>query len=353
MVSIQNAQNLTSTSDVVPHESMEDTNSTHAILDPVTTMKGKILVTLYKEQQIGAAMSLFSLQKCAKTVGAAVVEPFVQNSTFTLPIVNSQQELADHLQFRDYFNFDIWTNMSLEKNVTPLVSWDAFVNQVPKQFIFVMLLKRSYKEDRSMYVDSEIVQQAICNANFASFMENYDFYINHFLKIKLVRTVCLSFYKTVMDINNFTNAIYGNFNSSDTMVWFYRWKGFSKTNRARVLQESYHRSPEVLGMLHTSKKISDDGKNYINKVLRSEPGKYIAISIRTVLRAKHTPTINYTSFFHNCIAKLEHFINSLSITNHTLFMSMDLGRFGDIDANAYTSEELMLYIKTKIFQIIL
>ena len=350
LVSIQNAQNLTSTSYVVPHESMEDTYNKHTI--PVAKIQGKVLVTLYKEQQIGAAMSMFSLQKWAKIVGAAVVEPFVQNSTFTLPIVNSQQELANHLRFRDYFNFDIWTNMSIAKNVTPLVSWDTFINQVPQQFIFVMLLKCSRKEERSVYVNSEIVQQAICNATFASFMKNYDFYINHFFKIKLVRTVCLSFYKTVMHIDNFTSVIYGNFNSSDTMVWFYRWKGFAKTNRARVLQEPFHRSPEILDMLHTSKKISDDGKNYINKILRSEPGNYMAISIRTVLRAKHTPTINHTSFFHNCIAKLEHFINSISIFNQTLFMSMDLGRFGDVDANSYISEELMHYIKTRIFQIV-
>ena len=350
LVSIQNALNLTNTSYAVPHVNMEDTHSKHTL--PVTITKGRILVTLYKEQQIGAAMSMFSLQKWAKTVNAAVVEPFVQNSTFTLPVVKSQQELSDHLRFRDYFNFEIWTSMSLARNATPLVPWGAFVNQVPKQFIFVMLLKRSYKEERPIYVDSEIVQQAICNDTLASFMENYNFYINHFLKTKLVRTVCLSFYKTAMHIDNFTNAIYGNFSSSNTMVWFYRWKGFAKANRARVLQESFYRSPEILDMLHTSQRISDDGKNYVHKVLRSEPGKYTAISIRTVLRAKHTPRINHTAFFHNCIDKLERFINSINTSNHTLFMSMDLGRFGDIDANSYMSEELIHYLKTSIFQIV-
>ena len=183
-------------------------------------------------------------------------------------------------------------------------------------------------------------------------MKNYDFYVNHLLKTRLVRRVCLSFYKTIMHIDNFTSIIYGDFDSSDTMVWFYQWKDFVKTNRVRVFQEYFYRSPEILNMLHTSKKIADDSKNYIKNILRSEPGKYVAISIRTTLTAKHTPTINHTSFFHTCIDKLERAINSINGTDHVLFMSMDLGRFGDTAASSYMSEGLINYIKDRIFQVV-
>ena len=61
----------------------------HEYIKNEITTKGRILVTTYGEQQVGAAMSMFSLQKWAKAVGAAVIEPFVQNSTFTLPIITS------------------------------------------------------------------------------------------------------------------------------------------------------------------------------------------------------------------------------------------------------------------------
>ena len=346
--SIQRAQNLTNI-DVA-----NNTQVHNKYLMPTTKVpaNGRILVTFYREQQIGAAMSMFSLQKWATTVGALVVEPFVANSTFTLPTITSEQQLTHHLRFRDYFNIDIWTNMSIEKNVTPLISWDEFVNQVPKKFIFVMILKRLYKEERPIFIDDEIVQQAICNDAYVSFMKNYAFYVNNLLKTRLVRRVCLSFYKTIMHIDNFTNIIYGDFDSSDTMVWFYQWKGFAKTNRVRVFQDYLYRSPEILGMLHTSKKIADDSKNYIKNILRSEPGKYVAISTRTTLRAKHTPTINHTSFFHTCIDKLERVINSINGTDHVLFMSMDLGRFGDTAASSYMSEELINYIKDRIFQVV-
>ena len=324
------------------------------ILMPTTKApaNGRVLVTFYGEQQIGAAISMFSLQKWATTVGAFVVEPFVENSTFTLPTVTSEQQLTHHLRFRDYFNIDIWTNMNIEKNVTPLISWDDFVNQVPKKFIFVMILEMQYKEERPTFIDDEIVQQVICNDAYVSFMKNYAFYVNDLLQTREVRRVCLSFYKTIMQIDNFTNIIYGDFDSSDTMVWFYQWKGFMKTKRARVFQEYFYRSHEILGMLHTSKKIAADSKQYIKKVLRSEPGKYVGISIRTTLRAKNTPTINHTSFFHTCIDKLERVINSINGTDLVLFMSMDLGRFGDMDASLYMSEELMNYIKDRIFQVV-
>ena len=47
---------------------------------------GRILVSRYAEQQVGAAMNMFSLQKWAKYVGVSVIEPFVQNSMETLTL---------------------------------------------------------------------------------------------------------------------------------------------------------------------------------------------------------------------------------------------------------------------------
>ena len=324
----------------------------HEYIKNEITPKGRILVTTYGEQQVGAAMSMFSLQKWAKAVGAAVIEPFVQNSMFTLPIITSQQQLVNHLRFRDYFDIDIWNSMSILRNGTPLVSWETFVNQPPKKFIFVIPLKHLCGEQRQVYIDDEIEQQAICNDIFMTFKDNYRFYINHLLRTKLVRKVCLSFYRNAMHIDNFTNTVYGNFSSSDTMVWFQLWRGFTGVNRVKVSQQYFYRSPKTLDMVDTSKKIKADSLNYVHDILKSKPGEYTAISIRTVLRAKHTPKVDHEFFFHNCLKKLKVIISSTNITNNVVFMSMDLGRFGDIDANSYMSEELMHYIKTNIFQIV-
>ena len=291
-------------------------------------MKGTILVSLYAEQQVGAAMNLFSLQKWAKSVGVSVVEPFVQNSMFRLPIVFSQTALDSKLRFRDYFDINVWNNMSILMNGTPLIPWETFIEQAPKKYIFVAIVNSLRKEERPIYIDDEITEQAYCNDTYHYFTGKFSFYIN-LLQTKVVRRVCLSFYKTIMNIDEFTNVVYGNEKTSDVIVWFQIWKGFSKNNRVRVFQQHFHRSRETLTMLHTSRKISDDSQRYIKKFLKSEPGKYTAISIRTMLRGKYLPRSNHSSFFHNCIKELGSVISSKNITPSNIFVAMDLGSFGD------------------------
>ena len=312
---------------------------------------GRILVSLYAEQQVGAAMNMFSLQKWAKYVGVSVIEPFVQNSMLRLPIVFSQKELDTKLRFRDYTDIGIWNNMSIVMNGTPLVPWESFVDQAPKKFIFVAIINSLRKEERNIYIDDEIVNQEYCNDTFYYFTEKYSFYINR-LQTKLVRRVCLSFYKTIMKIEKFTSTIYGNINPSDVIVWFQIWKGFSKNNRVRVFQQHFHRSRETLVMLHTSKRISDDSQRYIKEFLKSEPGKYTAISVRTMMRGKYLPRSNHTSFFHNCIKELGAVIRSPNITDNTMFLAMDLGRFGDSVVENYIYKYIIKDIETELFQTI-
>ena len=317
------------------------------------TTNGTILVTLYAEQQVGAAMNMFSLQKWAKAVGASVVEPFVDNSMFKLPIVSSERQLADKLRFRDYFNFDIWNNMSIAMNGTPLIPWEEFIDQAPKKYIFVAIVNSFKKVERPMYIDDEIIEQEDCNGTFNHLNTKYKFYIDYLLQIKLVQRVCLSFYKTIMHIDDFTDIIYGNFKSSDVVVWIQIWKGFARHDRVRVMQQYFHRSKETFAMLHTSKRILDDSDRYIKTILKSEPGKFIAISIRTVLRGKFLPKSNHSSFFHNCINKLGSIIDhSTSISNCTKFVAIDLGRFGDRTAENFIDKNIIDEIESDVFHTI-
>ena len=310
---------------------------------------GRVLVSLYAEQQVGAAMNMFSLQKWAKSVNASVVEPFVQNSMLRLPIVFSEKRLATQLRFRDYFDIDIYNNMSIVLNGTPLIPWETFVDQTPKKYIFVAIVNSLRKEERAIYIDDEIAEQEYCNDTFYYFTDKYRFYISQ-LQTILVRRVCLSFYKTIMNIDKFTSAIYGNINSSDVVVWFQIWKGFSKNTRVRIFQQYFHRSRETLQMLHTSKRISDDSRRYIKEFLKSEPGKYAAISVRTVVRGKYLPRANHSSFFHNCIKELGNVIRSSNISDMTKYLAMDLGRFGDSVVENYIYKYIIKNIEAELLQ---
>ena len=352
-----NKTNNASSDDQAIFHHVEDANLNHSVITSIhavnnmhASIKGMILVILYAEQQVGAAMNLFSLQKWAKLVGASVVEPFVHNSMFKLPKVSSEKQLATQLRYSDYFNIDIWNNMSVAMNGAPLIPWEKFIDQAPKKYIFVAILNSLKKEERAIYIGDEIMKQESCNDSFNQFTSKYSFYIDHLLQVKLVRRVCLSFYKTIMDIDKFTKIIYGNFSSSDVIVWFQVWKGFAHHDRVRVLQQDFYRSKETFAMLHTSKRISDDSKKYIKEILNSEPGLYTAISIRTVLRGKYLPRSEHSSFFHSCIKKLEGVVSSTSLINSTKFVAIDLGRFGDSIAGKFIDENIIKDIETDVFQ---
>ena len=332
--------------------SYKDEKTVHAVNNMHTAMQGMILVTLYAEQQVGAAMNLFSLQKWAKLVGASVVEPFVDNSMLKLPIVSSEKQLAARLRYSDYFNIDIWNNMSLVMNGTPLIPWEKFIDQAPKKYIFVAIVNSLEKVERAIYIGDEIMKQEHCIKEFDDLTNEYSFYIDHLLQVKLVRRVCLSFYKTIMDIDEFTKIVYGNFSSSDVIVWFQVWKGFAHHDRVRVLQQDFFRSRKTFAMLYTSKRISDDSKKYIKEFLKAEPGLYTAISIRTVLRGKYLPRSNHSSFFHSCIKKLGSVVSSTNLVNSTKFVAIDLGRFGDSIAGRFIDENIIKDIETDVFQTI-
>lgn len=332
------------------HFAVQKTGTSTIIADSSQmTTKGMILVTLFAEQQVGAAMNMFSLQKWAKHVGASVVEPFVRNSMFKLPIISSKRELGNAFRFRDYFNIDIWNNMSTLMNGSPLISWEMFINQAPKKCIFVVIVNDIRKEKRPVYINDEIMKQEYCKKTFHYFIDKYSFYIDQLLQVKIIRRVCLSFYRNKMHIDNFTNTIYGEFSSSDVVVWIQIWKGFSYS-RVKVFQQYFHRTRRILTMLHTSKKILDDSQKYIKEVLKSEPGKYAAISIRTMLRAKYLQRSNHSSFFHNCIKKLGDIIRLKGITNNTIFVAMDLGRFGDSVVENFIYRSIIKKIEMEVFQ---
>jgi len=308
--------------------------------------RGVILVTRYAEQQVGAAMNMFSLQKWAKTVGASVVEPFIQNSEFRLPIISSQDSLNRRLQFSDYFDIDTWNKMSILNNGTPLISFETFLQYKPKKYIFVTIINNPKMVKRSTHVNEELFEEPLCQDTFDWFNTKYDFYINQLLQVQVARKVCLSFYTTRMNIEDFTNIIYGDLDPTDAMVWIQIWKGFSKNNRVKIYQEHFHRNNKSLSMLKTSKRISDDSQKYIKKYLTSD--SYTAISIRTVVRAKFMPNADHILFFQNCIGKLEEVISSIS--NNTVFMAMDLGRFGDSIAERFINKTVINFIEQKVFQ---
>ncbi|XP_065905266.1 uncharacterized protein [Dysidea avara] len=313
---------------------------------------GYILVTLYAEQQIGAAMNMFSLQKWAKTVNASVVEPFVVDSQFKLPYSYPIKNLNNKLRFRDYFNIQIWNELSVANNATPLTSWSDFLNRKPKTFIFVAIINAYKNVINPVHINDDIMNQFECKDTFDWFTHKLKDY-KDLLQAKMVRRVCLSFFNTRMNISDFTQYIYGDIDPTDTIVWFQIWKGFAYNNRVRVIQQYFHRTREILPMVRSSDRIVTDAQNYVRRYLGTEFGEYVGISIRSVVRAKYlTPPgeEHMYTFFRDCFKNLGETIQSLNTTSKKVFMSLDLGRFGDKTQTLFISPPMIRSIEDMLFQ---
>ena len=62
-----------------------------------------MIVTKYSEQQVGAAMNLLTLSKWSEYIGASLVEPFVNESEFRLPILTFAYSYIKHTSFQRLF----------------------------------------------------------------------------------------------------------------------------------------------------------------------------------------------------------------------------------------------------------
>jgi len=325
-------------------------NSTTSILQK---SRGFTIVSLYSEQQVGAAMNLLTLCKWSKYVGISPVEPFVHESEYGLPKSLSQTALSRVLCFRDYFNITYWNMLSPQYGAAQLVSWTTFMEHKPKGFIFVILMTnlKSTDTSNSLFVNNEIENEILCKRGYLRLLANHKNDISQTLQVKLVRLVCMSFI-VPMSVQEFSKQIYGGFHPSEVIVWFSIWKGIAKGNRIRMFEEFYHRTPETIKMLQMSGRIVQDSKLYVEKILGSSVGNYVAVSARTARRARFIDVNHQYAFYHNCFEKLKQSVTtaSLNISSDKIFLAVDLGRFGDTYAYKYMSNKMMKYVSNELFQ---
>lgn len=315
--------------------------------------KGFIVVEKYSEQQMGAALSLFTLCKWAKYIGASPVEPFVTESEFRLPLTLSQSRPSSRLRFRDYFNITHWNKVSSKYGAAQLVSWNTFLKLKSTKMIFAILLcDRHIKVSKSVFVGNKILEESKCKEIYLEFIAKRGNDFKFILKLKMVRIVCMLFYSTVMHISEFSKQMYGKFKASEVVVWIHKWNGILQNTRIRIYEEEFHRTPDTFKMISMSSRILKDSKTYVEQVLKSHFGNYIGISFRSARRACFLDKSLHFSFFQDCIEQLKMTVSSVTtnMSEHKIFLAQDLGRFGDTIADKYMSDELMTTVQTSLFQ---
>ena len=199
------------------------------------------------------------------------------------------------------------------------------------------------------------MNEAACKESFPDYESKLQYYITKIVNVnmEIVRRVCISFNDhQPIHIHTFTSIIYGDQDPNDVVVWFNTWRGMMGNRRIKIIERQYTRKVETVEMLESSQRIIDDSKKYIRNILQSDIGKYVAISFRTVKRAKRfylKEKKDPMEFIHPCILNLQ---KTVSLINNTssVFLAQDLGRFGDVTDIKYLTDDMITAIENELFQ---
>ena len=282
------------------------------------------------EQQTNSVINMWSFQKWAKLLGYKVLEPFVNQSVLGLTDrILDTCDVTNSLRFRDYFDIDLWTDMTKNKyGVPPLEQWDTFACSPFKKTVVVLLIYwTSHPGD---FIDNDIDKRPECKK------EKEIFYIRHAklfdkLKLQVIRNVCLILGR--LTLKHFDSYLF--LEKDDVNVWFSDWRGIWRiqlTDHPELGRGSEGMN-NILAMIKTSPSVLKDARNYVNTILSTNFKEYTAIAFRTAGKKNALVGSGHSrddvmQALRKCLEDLK--LVLLKDTSSVKVLCIDLGRFGDL-----------------------
>ena len=325
---------------------IKDTKMPFATIDnhnnTVSTFKNVrfAIVYSYWEQQTNAILNMWSLQKWANFMGFKVLEPFAHQSTLALTDeILYHYNFTNILRFRDYFDLNFWTNETKEKyGIPPVEKWGTFAVSPLKKTVVVILAYDVFPVGE--YVGNGINKHPDCVKQKNKFYNRHAKLFDR-LHIQVVRNVCFVFNhkaKSPIPLHLFNSLILPD-HMHDANVWFSYWRGI-QFDRIAIsdhyeLRRDYDGEGNILGMVRTSPRVLQDSRNYVNTILKVDFKEYTAVTFRTGNRRTELVRSGYSreqviQYFHRCAEQIKQTLVNMS--SSAKFLSIDLGRFGDLTA---------------------
>lgn len=304
---------------------------------------GYVLCLTYREQQTKAAVNMFSLQCWAKTLLVNVVEPFLHDSRFVVPLDTSQKAM---LAFSDVFSLRQWDALTTKLSFAPLAPWRQFLSNASRDMIVVHL----------QYSSVMSIHQRIESGEKATHLAISDKYkkgctkkkeisgqLNYLAQygFKVVREVCINFqHGDEITMLQFNSHIFGSYHPRDVTILMNEWRGFATSadsgKRILINDACWSRSTSLPSLyLRPSQRVYCDAHNYQAMYLGGRNSPYISVIVRT-------EKIRLIKLgMHGCLQetlKLLAHVQSTMRINST-FLSMDIGQYG---SNTMDSNRLQL-----------
>ena len=292
----------------------------------------------YWEQQTNAVLNMWSFQKWANFTGFKVLEPFAYQSTLALTDeILYQYNFTNALHFGDYFDLDFWTRKTEEDyGIPPLEKWNKFALSPLKKTVVVILAYDVFPVGE--YVGNDINKHPDCIEQKNTFYDQHAKLFDR-LHIQVVRNVCFVFNykaKSPIPLHLFNSLI---LQDDDVNVWFSYWRGI-QFDRIAIsdhykLHRGYGGEENILTMIRTSPRVLQDSRNYVNTILKVDFKEYTAVAFRTGNRRTALVRSGYSrsqviQYFRGCAEEVQYAL--LEIPLSAKFLSIDMGRFGDLTA---------------------
>ena len=166
----------------------------------------------------------------------------------------------------------------------------------------------------------------------------------------MIRQVCFKFNtRSPLPVDDFNKYILGPFKASNTTVVFTFVPGVSNT-RINILEEKYQ--AKFVDWLKPSKRVIKDARKYIDMFLGE---RYVAVSLRTSkiginIKSRNPADIKETAkiVVDKCINEIAQILSNISGQH---FMTIDMGRFGDIKTLDYYTRATATKIINKLVNV--
>ena len=280
---------------------------------------GYFLAFKFYEQQTQAMLSLEQMQCLGSAYGLRIVEPFVVGSMFSFPLKG-----RSNLQWKlsDLIDIDMWNSNSSRLGLYPLVGWEEFLHNAPKDVVLGCIKYRNPNNLKN-------VPKAGANFRLGCPDDCYDGYTDSLSDygFRIVHKSCsnLRGFAGAVTADDFMENLLGPYfkHPESVTVVLNEFRGFFGLYRMEVLSEcgiSHHKRKITV---RPSTKVIFDVDLYVNEVLKGNTFAAILIRVERLVLHLHQK-------INDCGIRLDHTLQQLSknqsISTH--FVGMDVGRFG-------------------------
>ena len=295
---------------------------------------GYVLATHFNDQLTGSTSNLRSLQCLVGSLNVRVVEPFLHGGSILGVELNSNSyngtlDAENTVKLSDLYDADQWHEYGMKYGYAPLVSWEIFLKDAPKQLILLDRLCMD-KSNTCMACQNEFYQSNYFLDSALKFAERYN--------LSIVRKSCYM-WTTVYDKETFFELAYGHYKPEESVLLINHFGGIQVDGgKFRIRLKSTNCVRSYLNM-QKSNKIVKAMSNYISRFLpETKNNGYVSVMIRMqyfAIRHKLYENKAKESQIRKvklCLDNIIRHVHVLKRKHHisSVFLATDMGKYGAV-----------------------